>query len=95
MKSKLGNAREGHYPGPGATLWALRWQVKRDVENGTDRKHLVPYGIVLAYAEQAVDEEREYRNRLFAKQAKHLLAAGILFGMIAFALGLGFAAVIL
>lgn len=41
---------------PGSTLWALRAQVKRDVENGTDQEKLVPYGIVLAYAEQAVEE---------------------------------------
>ncbi len=93
MKSKLGHSNRGHCPGPGATLWALRQQVRRDVENGRQRE--VSFGLVLAYAEQAVDEEREYRNGLFAKQAKHLLFAGILFGMIAFALGLGFAAVLL
>lgn len=42
---------------PNVTLWSLRMQVKRNLENGIEEK--VPYGIVLAYAEQAAEEAAE------------------------------------
>lgn len=45
------------YCTPGATLWALRMQVKRNRENGIEEK--VPYDIVLAYAKQAAEEAAE------------------------------------
>lgn len=51
--------KEGSFSSTSATLWALKEQVKRDLENGTAQEHLVPYSVVLAYAEQAVDEEVE------------------------------------
>ena len=83
-KNKLGDARSsrtceelrGVVPPPdyaaagantGPTLWALRQQVRRDVENGRQRE--VSFGIVLAYAEQAVDEAVAYLHTRMEQRA--------------------------
>jgi O6-methylguanine-DNA--protein-cysteine methyltransferase len=74
----------------GATLWALRMQVKRDFENGTQQLKQVPYGVVLAYAEQAATETAEsYIETIRAYKFKLIYVAstftalGALFGWLA------------
>ena len=70
----------------GPTLWALRQQGRRDVENGRQRE--VSFGIVLAYAEQAVDEavaylhtRMEQRAAAFTSKLAFAFAIGIAIGI--------------
>ena len=67
-----------HGANTGPTIWALRLQVKRDVENAVDQQKLVPYGVVLAYAEQVGQEAVAYLHMRLERQAAHLIAARIL-----------------
>jgi len=71
----------------GATLWALRLQVKRDVENGLDHQKLVPYSVVLAYAEQVGQEAVKYLGAKMRRQAEHLFATRVLCALLALVAG--------
>jgi hypothetical protein len=71
---------KGHCPG--ATLWALRMQVKCDLENGTQQLKQVPYGVVLAYAEQAVREvQEELYPRIKASDRQRTAASMFFFAL--------------
>ncbi len=100
-KNKLGDARSsrtceelrGVVPPPdyaaagantGPTLWALRQQVRRDVENGRQRE--VSFGIVLAYAEQAVEEAVAYLR--MEQRAAAFTSKFIAMSAFAFAIGI-------
>ena len=72
-----------HGANTGATIWALRLQVKRDIENATDQQKLVPYGVVLAYCEQVGAEAVEIMEARKEKQYNTLINTRILCALLA------------
>ena len=67
----------------GATIWALRLQVKRDQENAVDQQKLVPYGVVLAYCEQVGAESVVDLETRMEQQRATLVVTRILCGFLA------------
>lgn len=72
-----------HGANTGATIWFLRLQVKRDIENAVDQQKLVPYSVVLAYCEQVGEETVEYITAKIEKQATILGATRVLCALLA------------